>query len=227
MMHSMLCSRVATLLSRAAWRAVLAAAAICLAGTFQASAAPLFEEGDADTREDTLADIWVEDFLVDSEYSLDYTTLEVDSAPLNGTTWIDTDVGAIEYMPDTGYTGFDALSYTIRDEMGQLSNIGWIYIYVEPDGIITNAGPVIANFRTESEGMYTFFLGLVLDENPAGLTVTFGGFLEGITTTTYSTGDIIYWQELGPYDSGLVTAETEDEWEIHSNVAAWYVDRLP
>jgi hypothetical protein len=100
----------------------------------------------------------------------------------------------------------------------------WDYISV-PD-----APPRIVDFAAVqvSGGLYTFS-GRVLDESPAGLTVTFGGSpltMNGVTITTESNGFFSVTKTLqrDGSDTGAVTALTRDVGGQQSNVPSVEVD---
>lgn len=89
-----------------------------------------------------------------------------------------------------------------------------------PDPDPVNAAPEIVNFGWRNPaGSGFFFEGQVIDENPGGLTVTFGGVLTGHSTTTAADGSFSYGIYLTPDDYGLVTAQTADEFGVESNIA--------
>lgn len=65
------------------------------------------------------------------------------------------------------------------------------------------------------------FQGTVVDESPGGLTVTFGGLLDGHQTLTNDYGYFMYRVELdGP---GSVSAHTVDDQQQGSNYAVYVI----
>lgn len=96
-----------------------------------------------------------------------------------------------------------------------------------------NAAPKIVDFTaTETSTPGRFRLsGRVLDENPAGLTVTFGGVpsVRGHTTTAQSNGAFVAYVTLkrDGSDAGTITASTRDAQGLLSNVAEADVNPTP
>lgn len=67
------------------------------------------------------------------------------------------------------------------------------------------------------------FTGFVQDESPSGLTVTFGGLVQG-STTTNSNGEFAFVTSIPTGSTGLVTASTIDAQGLASNTAQCIVD---
>ena len=69
------------------------------------------------------------------------------------------------------------------------------------------------------------FSGTVTDstQNPAGMTITFGGVLAGQSTTVDSDGSFTYSTEIPANTSGTVTAQTVDNHGTTSILAMDYV----
>src|SRR5262249_14247440 len=88
---------------------------------------------------------------------------------------------------------------------------------------IRDQAPVITSFNMTRTGpmSWTFSGQVTDDQSVAGLTVTLGGIpsLQGVTVTTDSQGFFSYTCTLGPKDSGIATAQTQDIWGELSNVA--------
>jgi hypothetical protein len=118
----------------------------------------------------------------------------------------------------------------------QLSAINPLLVSSPPvadSRIIPNSPPQIVNFTAEQIGNGLFvFTGHVIDESPAGLTVTFGGgvpTIAGQTTLTDANGDFSYTIRLKTdgTDSGTVSAATVDPLGAPSNVALVDVSPTP
>jgi hypothetical protein len=90
--------------------------------------------------------------------------------------------------------------------------------------------PQIINFQAvEVSGGMWVFSGTVVDAQPGGLTVSFGGApeaLQGLTTTTDADGNFSIGVILNSNgsDTGTATAQTVDGQGLPSNVAQYYVD---
>jgi hypothetical protein len=85
-----------------------------------------------------------------------------------------------------------------------------------PGNTATNNTPLIVEFTAQESGNGLFLVtGRVLDETPAGLTVTFGGGTSaaGLTVTTQADGtfSIAIQLRLDGTDSGFLTATVTDQ----------------
>jgi hypothetical protein len=95
---------------------------------------------------------------------------------------------------------------------------------------VMNAAPRIVNFQgVEVVGGLWRFTGDVLDEDPAGLTVTFGGepsSLQGMTETTDANGHFEKTMLLKTdgSDNGLASAQTVDRGGLVSSVALYGIN---
>lgn len=89
-------------------------------------------------------------------------------------------------------------------------------------GIPKNRPPIIADFAGISGITLWTFQGQVVDENPVGLVVTFGGILDGHQTTVRDE-DGYFWYGVPFPGNGNVTAHTIDREEQSSNFAVWAV----
>jgi|GEM_PF-3351993 len=197
---------------------LLTAAAPAFAGP------PVLEDAWVDTYEDTLADVFPDSYLISGDEDLDYDSFEVDEPALHGIVLTDDYPGAITYIPDSGYSGFDAFSYTVKDELGRISNVAWVYLYVEPDGSVTNLAPLIVNFQVVNDAQVLTFTGQVLDENPETMTIQFGESMDGHYANVSPSGYFYLQVYATPQMRGLATAITQDEYNIYSNEAMTFVD---
>lgn len=86
---------------------------------------------------------------------------------------------------------------------------------------LASAAPVIHQFEATQEGGFWVFHGVVKDESPAGLIVTFGGLpsLEGQTAVVQRDGTFTLVIQLQPGEQGTATAMTTDWWGLDSNIA--------
>ena len=79
--------------------------------------------------------------------TLNPATVTVVSAAANGTTLVNTTSGAITYTPNIGFAGLDSFTYTVRDNLGAVSNVALVRVNVQ----FVNTPPVAVNdgpFRT-------------------------------------------------------------------------------
>ena len=68
-------------------------------------------------------------------------SVNVLSPAVNGSLSVNVATGTVTYTPDAGYNGLDSFSYTVSDDLGAVSNTGWVYIEVTD----INDGPVAVN----------------------------------------------------------------------------------
>ena len=96
---------------------------------FQVAAPPVAVEDSAETLQDTPVDIDVT--LNDTDDgSIDVTTV-IATQPPNGSVSVDGTTGIVTYTPDAGYTGIDSFTYTVRDNLGNTSNITNVLITIK------------------------------------------------------------------------------------------------
>jgi hypothetical protein len=88
-----------------------------------------------------------------------------------------------------------------------------------------NISPEILNFSGTNGGAgWWTFSGQVIDDSSVdGLTVTFGGLLEGHTTTVGTDGTFEHVANLPSGTSGVVTATVTDRDGLTSETVYWYV----
>ena len=153
--------------------------------------------------------------------TLDCTTLDVVTQPAHGSVEIEAMTGAVTYtVTDDCFAGHDSFRYTVRDQYGQLSNTAEVDVHVAGDN-----APQIVNFSvTECPDNHWRFEGNVGDEHPLGMTITFGGLLQGHATGVDDGGHFTYDVVLET-EEGLVTAQTSDCQGLRSNVAEDSVER--
>ncbi len=96
--------------------------------------APVATDDAASTTESTptVVDVLAND--IDSDGTLDATTVIVVSGATNGATSVNAVTGAITYTPNTAFTGSDAFAYTVTDNAGASSNQATVTIAVAPAG---------------------------------------------------------------------------------------------
>ncbi|MBI5761028.1 MAG: Ig-like domain-containing protein [Planctomycetales bacterium] len=150
-----------------------------------------------------------------SDSPLDPSTVQIASGPAHGAITVDPDTGDVYYFPVAGFSGTDFFIYTVKNVDGQESNEATVYLVIQgpppEEDPPTNDPPVIVGFGWANySGTVYVFSGQVMDEHPAGLTVTFGGTLEGFSATTAADGTFTFSKVLGPEDMGLVSASTVD-----------------
>lgn len=93
---------------------------------------PSADDEAVSTNEVTPIDITVTDGDTDPDGTIDLTTVTVQSPPSNGTVSVDPITGVVTYTPNTGFTGVDTFTYTVRDNNGEESNVAMVTITVLP-----------------------------------------------------------------------------------------------
>lgn len=165
--------------------------------------------------EDDYVDIWVDNYVVSSSEPLDYATMTVVTGPSSGSVDIDDEYGFFTYTPDPDFTGYDAFSYTVCDELNSQSNEVWVFISVYPTGSYGNFIPVISGFRSENLGSgYWKFSGYIQDEDPSSGTLSFGGLLSGASSGIGTYGYFSATVYLSSPGSGNCYVEFEDEFSV-------------
>lgn len=84
-----------------------------------------------------------------------------------------------------------------------------------------NDPPQIVDFVAIAGHTYWSFSGVVIDESPEGLVITFGGLLAGLTAAANALGEFDIQAPIT--QSGTVTAQTVDQFGLVSNLAVEYV----
>lgn len=120
--------------------------------------------------------------------------------------------GTVTYTPNSGFGGMDQFEYTVRNMMGQVSNVAIVTVEVE-----TNVSPEIVDFvATPRPSGIWWFSGRVIDEDCPNLTITFGGLLAGCTSPINDDGTFLFVKYIqNPH--GIVSASTVDPYGRVSN----------
>jgi hypothetical protein len=210
----------------AIWALAWGAAMVLAAGT--AAAQPVFELAHVDTQKNTEAYVFVDCYLAESEYWLDYNSLTILSPPQHGSVTVYDGWGVAVYTPDEDYEGFDGFTYSMKDELGNESAPSFVLMYVEPEGSITNLQPVIVGFCVVNLGTGDFvFNGYVLDDQDTyGRVVEFGGELAGQTMTIGYDGMFSYLGTIPPQSGGIVTVRYQDPYTVYSEETAQWVENF-
>jgi hypothetical protein len=146
---------------------------------------------------------------------LDRSSIEIINEPANGAVAVDDSTGLVWYIPDTDFYGIDGFTYVVSNVNGQTSNIATVSIAVMPP---LPTPPVIQNFNgVKSPGGNWVFTGTVVDNNPAGITVTFGGLASG-TATTQADGSFIFITTIPVGSIGQVSAQATDSVGMQSTI---------
>jgi len=122
--------------------------------------------------------------------------------------------GNFSFITDT--TGLGMISAVATDEWGQSSDSETAYV--------ADNAPQIVEFECHLAVANTWvFTGRVIDEFPEGMTLRFGGLLEGLTTVVAADGTFTFTYIFASGASGTVTAITTDWWGHDSNLVSDFV----
>ncbi len=74
----------------------------------------------------------------DSDGALEKASIKIERLPEHGSATVDSSLGQIRYLPARDYFGSDSLTYTVRDNLGAVSNEASVFFHVTS----VNDGPV-------------------------------------------------------------------------------------
>jgi hypothetical protein len=103
------------------------------------------------------------------------------------------------------------ISATTADQWGLTSNTETV--------TVTSNAPSIADFGGYEFSTGWLFEGVVSDESPGGLVVTFGGVLAGYTATVSSNGNFSLHVNFTTHVDEIATAQVTDWWGLTSEIA--------
>ncbi len=170
---------------------------VCLGNTPQ-NQPPSAVDDTETTTEDLQVSIDVVSNDSDMDGTIDPATVVVVSTPANGTA-VSLGDGTISYTPYIGYTGQDAFTYTVDDNLGANSNEAMVTVTV-------NSGTVVFSddFSTDSTGDYT-----VTDTWTVGGTGSFQYDPSGQRVEVLTGDDIelMFSHALTPLDSGSFSVD--------------------
>jgi hypothetical protein len=148
----------------------------------------------------------------------------VDMAHICHTSRVD-DIGFLARRPSLKKEGIARGVFkkrkTLTTSVGVAAVLMIVSLFHLPAAGFEPAPPTIVSFTASSDGSTWTFSGQVLDESPSGLTVTFGGLLNGHETTTSEGGYFEYTANVN--GSGVVTASTVDDDGVPSNIVMHFI----
>ena len=155
--------------------------------------------------------------------TLNPSSVTVSTVPTHGSVSVNSANGAITYTPTVTYSGNDAFQYTVRDNLGALSNPANVFVRVQPAPVAANDTAML------SENQGTTLNVLANDTSSGGtiarwtLTITVPP-AHGTATITAGTYDVTYQPNQGY--SGLDTFQytVEDNLGTRSNTATVSID---
>lgn len=148
---------------------------------------------------------------------LDFASLEIDSAPLNGEVVANPD-GTILYTHDGGATSSDSFTYRVYDLEGAVSNSAIVYLSVTGSG---GNNPPLANADSASvlRGAVVTIPVLSNDTDDSNLDV---GTVEIVTQAVYGvanpnpqTGEVVY------FHGGVSSAPDSFEYRVMDDMGEW------
>jgi len=122
------------------------------------NAPPVANADDASVDQDQSIIIPILDNDSNANGTIDVTSVEITSSPLNGTATVDAVTGTISYSPNAGYVGNDVFRYRVADDQGVFSSEAIVQIVV--NGVDTNQAPVAVD---DFPGTTTVGVPIVID----------------------------------------------------------------
>ncbi|MFC1810159.1 tandem-95 repeat protein [Patescibacteria group bacterium] len=174
---------------------------------------PVANDDSAVTDLNVAVDIDVTANDTDADGTIDTTTVQITDLPGDGTVSVDPVTGVVTYTPDTDFSGIDTFQYSVRDNLGAVSNQATVTVYIDIND------PPVANDDSASTDEDTS----VLIDVPANDTdsdgtldlttvVVTGGPSNGSTSVNPTTGVVTYTPNAGynGLDSFTYTIDDND-----------------
>ena len=160
----------------------------------------------ATTPEDTAAtiDLTVND--MDSDGTIDATTLAIVTVPANGSL-VNNGNGTVLYTPDADFNGSDTFTYTVADDDGTISNVATVTVTVTP---VNDAPVALADVSTvgEDDTTATTIDVLVNDTDVDGGTLSIDSVdVTGTLGMVINNGTTVSYDPAGAFES-LAAGET-------------------
>ena len=168
--------------------------------------APVATDDIATTLEDTAAtiDLTVND--MDSDGTIDATTLAIVTVPANGSL-VNNGDGTVLYTPDADFNGSDTFTYTVADDDGTISNVATVTVTVTP---VNDAPVALADVSTvgEDDTTATTIDVLANDTDVDGGTLSINTVdVTGTLGTVINNGTTVSYDPAGAFES-LAAGET-------------------
>jgi Bacterial Ig domain/FG-GAP repeat len=151
-----------------------------------------------------------------SGQTLNVSSVTITTAPEHGTGTVDSASGSITYQPASGYSGTDSFQYTIRDDLGALSNNASVSVRIQP-------APVAANDTATLQANQSGTINVLANDTSVGGTLS-PASIKIVVPPTHGTavvmsGEVNYTPTMGY--SGLDTFQysVQDNLGTTSNVA--------
>lgn len=112
------------------------------------NAAPVVNADIAMVAEDVSVDVVVLANDTDADSSINAASVTVVTAPVNGTTSVNTGTGVITYTPTANFNGTDTFTYTVEDVFSSVSNLATVTVNVSA---VNDAPVAIADIANTAE----------------------------------------------------------------------------
>jgi hypothetical protein len=151
-----------------------------------------------------------------SGQSLNVSSVAITTAPAHGTATVDSTTGTITFQPTTAYSGTDSFKYTVRDNLGALSNNADVTVRIQP-------APVAVNDTATVQGNQSATIEVLANDTSSGGTLDIRTVKIIVPPThgsaVVTSGEVKYSPTTGY--SGLDTFQysVEDNLGTRSNVA--------
>jgi hypothetical protein len=147
--------------------------------------------------------------------SLNVGSVTITSAPHHGTANVNSS-GSVTYQPTAGYSGADSFQYTVRDNLGGLSNVASVSVRVQPAPVAANDTATLQANQNATINVLTNDISTGGTLDPASIKIVVSP-MHG--TAVVANGEVVYTPTMGY--SGLDTFQytVQDNLGTTSNVA--------
>jgi hypothetical protein len=154
--------------------------------------------------------------MASSGQTLNVSSVTVTTAPKHGTATVDSANGSITYQPASGYSGTDSFQYTVRDDLGVLSNSASVSVRIQP-------APVAANDTATLQANQSITINVLANDTSAGGTLNPASIKIVVPpthgTTVLTSGEAKYTPTMGYTGLDTFQYSVQDNLGTTSNVA--------
>ena len=155
---------------------------------------------------------------------IDPTTVEIGTAPFDGTLDVDPVTGAVTYTPNAGFYGWDYFDYTVEDEDGEISTVAFVAVDV------VDELPLSFSDSAETEYDVPVVIDVLANDvavdsplDPTTVTIVLAPF-DGTLDVDPITGVVTYTPNAGFYGWDYFEYTVKDEDGSESNSASVDID---
>ncbi len=188
---------------------------------FGANQKPVAVDDNAGTRPDQPVTINVTANDLDPDGILDNSTVAVQSQPANGALAVGGTANILTYTPGSGFEGTDTFTYTVEDDLGEVSNVATVTIEVNNN----NRPPVAVNDAAATAILSPVQIAILANDTdsdgslvPASVTITTLP-TNGSAVTNTQSGAVTYTPNGGFVGIDAFTYTVEDNQGAVSNEA--------